>query len=352
MYKKVVLCLMSLLVLALGILTLFNQKEILSFERRKAQDLGDFAPLDPAYWEDLDAYLSDHFIFRETALKINNLSKKYLFAFKDNDGVYTKQGYLFDILTYDEAAVDHLILKTNELANTYFKDQDCYFIAIPRKNDYSERYFPDDLSFDDIKKQLDDKLSLPMIAIADLLSLDSYYKTDIHWRQEALPKVAERIVESLGDTYHREDVKLQNAGTFYGALYARSFFDTAKDELYYVDLDLNGVKVFDLEKDAYVKVYDESAITSPDAYDLFLDGPSAYLKITNEKVNNGQKLIVFRDSFASSLLPLFINSYEEIEVLDLRYYSESLLDELELASDAKVLFIYGSEFINQSGALR
>ena len=74
MYKKVVLCLMSLLVLALGILTLFNQKEILSLERRKAQDLGDFAPLDPAYWEDLDAYLSDHFIFRETALKINNLS--------------------------------------------------------------------------------------------------------------------------------------------------------------------------------------------------------------------------------------------------------------------------------------
>lgn len=351
MYKKVTLLLFALLVIAISIMTLFDQREISYLERRSLAEFPKVEIADPDFWQELDDYLSDHLLFRDEFIKINNLSNKYLLSLKDNRGVYTKDGYLFDILECDEGSITNLIHKTNDLMEEYFKDR-AYFVAIPRKNDYSEKYFPGDLRYDEVFPILKEGLLMEMIEIADLLSLDSYYQTDIHWREEKLVKVAERIVLEMGDEYKALDADLKKAGTFMGALYSRSFLDVREDDLNYLDFDQSAIKVYDLEKNALVKVYDKEALKSPDAYDFFLDGPSAYLKITNEKVKNGQKLIVFRDSFASALLPLLIDSYEEICVIDLRYFNESLLDELSLDKKAKVLFIYGLEFINQSGALR
>ena len=352
MYKKITLLIVVIIVLSMSVLTVFSNRTISYLERRYLDTFPKVDLADPDFYEDLDDYLSDHLFFRDELITVRNLTNRYLFHFKDNDGVYSKDGYLFDILKFDAESVSDLILKTNELKDSYFSDREVYFIGIPRKNDYSELYHPSDLRFDDIRQLLIDGLDMPLIDISGLLSLDSYYHTDIHWRQDKLKDVARYIVEAIGDIYVPVTTEAREVYSFYGSLFSRSFYDVNPDILYYLEGDFTGVRVYDLEKDSEVPVYDKEATTHPDLYDIYLDGPSAYLRIENEDAKIDQRLIVFRDSFASSLLPLLIDSYSRIDVIDLRYFDASLIESLDLDDKAKVLFIYGSEFIDQSGALR
>ncbi len=352
MYKKFTIIVLAVIVLFISITTILNKNTVSYLERRHLASFPKVDLLDPDFYSDLDTYMSDHLLWRDSFIKYSSLANRYLFGFKDNHGVYSSDGYLFETAIEDDDSINDLIAKTNGLKDTYFKDQEVYFIAIPRKNDYTERYFPLDLRYDDIKDSLKDNLDMDYIDISDLLSLDSYYHTDIHWRQDKIEAVADYIVRSLGDEYSEVEGTYKTINDFKGSLYASSFYDVAPDQIDYLTFDETDISVYDLEKDAYVGVYDEGAIGHPDMYDVFLDGPSAYIHIENKKAPSDQKLIIFRDSFASSLIPLMIDSYASIDVIDLRYFNSSLLDTLELDQDAKVLFMYSLEFINKSGALR
>ena len=50
------------------------------------------------------------------------------------------------------------------------------------------------------------------------------------------------------------------------------------------------------------------------------------LIIYNNLASSDDELIVFRDSYGSSLVPLLISSYKKIIVIDTRYISSNILD--------------------------
>ena len=60
-----------------------------------------------------------------------------------------------------------------------------------------------------------------------------------------------------------------------------------------------------------IKIYDYDKIKSLDKYDIYLSGASSIIDIVNPTSNSNKKLIVFRDSYGSSLVPLLIDGYEE-----------------------------------------
>ncbi|MBQ7871482.1 MAG: hypothetical protein IJ357_05025, partial [Oscillospiraceae bacterium] len=63
-------------------------------------------------------------------------------------------------------------------------------------------------------------------------------------------------------------------------------------------------------------------------------------------------LILFRDSFGSSLAPLLLDSYGKITLVDLRYVSSALLDGLVDFTDADVLFLYSTTLLNSGSILK
>ena len=88
---------------------------------------------------------------------------------------------------------------------------------------------------------------------------------------------------------------------------------------------------------------------------MFLSGASSIQIIQNQENNTGNKLIIFRDSFGSSLAPLLINNYEEILLIDLRYVNYNILEnyiDFSEYENSDVLFIYSSRVINKTGILR
>ena len=62
--------------------------------------------------------------------------------------------------------------------------------------------------------------------------------------------------------------------------------------------------------------------------------------------------MVFRDSYASSLIPLLVSGYKKITVVDTRYISPKILNEYINFSNQDILFIYSILVINNSTSLK
>ena len=89
-----------------------------------------------------------------------------------------------------------------------------------------------------------------------------------------------------------------------------------------------------------------------DQYDVFLGGAASLLIIKSPKADTDKRLIIFRDSFASSLAPLLLESYAEITLIDLRYISTPLVGEYVDFEGADILFLYNTSILNNASMLK
>ena len=141
---------------------------------------------------------------------------------------------------------------------------------------------------------------------------------------------------------------------FYGALYSKTVTSIKPDKITYLDSDIiRNTKVYNYEKKGYEKVYKESNLNNIDSYDIYLSGATALLTLENSSNTSGKELIMFRDSFGSSLSPLLIEKYSKITMFDLRYIGSKYLESvLNLSGNEDVLFIYSNVIINNSFTLK
>ena len=72
------------------------------------------------------------------------------------------------------------------------------------------------------------------------------------------------------------------------------------------------------------------------------------MEINNPSAKTERELVIFRDSFTSSLAPLLVESYKTITLVDLRYINSSILDKYINFENQDVLFIYNSLILNQN----
>ena len=85
---------------------------------------------------------------------------------------------------------------------------------------------------------------------------------------------------------------------------------------------------------------------------MYLGGSTPLVKIYNNDTDNDRELIIFRDSFGSSLAPLLVSSYKSITLVDTRYISPKILDNYIVFDNKDVLFIYNTSIINNSYSLK
>lgn len=61
---------------------------------------------------------------------------------------------------------------------------------------------------------------------------------------------------------------------------------------------------------------------------------------------------MFRDSYASSLVPLLLGQYRKVTLVDIRYMVSGLVPQYVEFNDQDVLFLYSTYVVNQSAMLR
>ncbi|MBQ8538600.1 MAG: hypothetical protein IJ433_03015 [Ruminococcus sp.] len=260
--------------------------------------------------------------------------------------------YLYDgYIVKNENELNPLMADyATELFNRIYDEQlsnsgDIYFALIPDKHrvvggldDYDEflSYMESNMSF------------AKTIEIADLLTLSDYYRTDPHWRVESVVDVVSRLCEGMDTALQADFEQLSMNEPFFGVYTNQSKLITDADKMVYLTSDsIESANVMGAHK-----MYDTEKYYGDDPYDLFLSGNQSVVKITNENANSDKRLVVFRDSFASCVAPLFSTAYKEVVLVDVRYImSESLSDYVNF-EDADVLFLYSTLLLNNSMSMK
>lgn len=352
-------------VLVIGGFTLVHytlpDKDISSWERRKLQQMPQITVtslFDGSFMRDFETYLTDQFPLRDS---LRTLKARFHFDVlmqKDSNDIYIVNGSASKLeRKISTSSVKRFTSKITSLYDTYLKNTDCkaYFSLVPDKNEFLAKnsIYPH-FDFEEIHTLT--KAGLPTafesIDIAPLLSANAYYNTDSHWKQEKIIPVADKIREALGLEALGELPK-KDAGEFYGVYYGQSALPLEADRLIYLtNAEIEGATVKSIEKEGETKVYDLSKLDALDRYDIFLSGAVSILEITNPKGEKGKELIIFRDSFTSSLAPLLLPGYSKVTLIDTRYIPSQNVGNFVTFDKQDVLFIYGTAIVNNSSSLR
>ena len=307
------------------------------------------------FMKDFADYAVDQFPLRDGFRSLNAYLTYYLLGQKDNNGIYLSDGYAAKMdYPLDEGSVSNALTRFMELHELYLEGSEVHFALVPDKSYYlAEEAGVLSIDYDALYAHVAE--SLPWAELIDLreyLTIDDYYRTDTHWRQEQIVPAAQAIAQKLGVTVP-EFQQMAIDRPFYGVYYGQAALPMEPDTMYYLTNEvLENCTVTIHDSGTTAAVLDTTKLGSRDLYDVFLSGGAAVLEINNPAGQAGKELIVFRDSFGSSMVPLLLNDYETVWVLDTRYVNPAMLGNFVDFHGQDVLFLYSTLILNSSSALR
>lgn len=338
------------------------QREYSESERRNLKTLPELSlssVFSGRFMANFEDYSLDQFPFRDGFRRIKATVSKYVFQRPDNNDVFvTKDGFIGKMeYPIKEKSINYAGRKFGEIYEKYLKGKtdNIYLSIIPDKNAFiadENGYLA--IDYNDFYSRM--RQAVPFaeyIDIAPLLSRDDYYKTDTHWRQEKIVDVAEKLARGMGTEIGGSYTENLLEKDFYGVYYGQAALDIPPDDLKFLTSEIiEGMTVFDHQNNKQISVYDMEKGMGRDPYEIFLSGPLSLLEIDNSKGERGKELVIFRDSFASSILPLLSEGYSKVWVADIRYMSPAMLEKYFSFEDKDVLFLYSVMVLNNSSTFK
>lgn len=321
------------------------------------------------FMKEFSDYALDQFIGRDT---FRSIKASYLFNVlnqKDNNGIYIVDGHASKTLTeLKENELTNTVKNLNRLYNTYLKNMNVYYSIIPDKNFFlaEEKGYPH-IDYDKFMQIVNSNMNqkIKYINILDSLEIDDYYTTDIHWKQESIGEVTDKILSEMNKNQHvsNSNFNENDLYPFYGTYYGQSALPLEAETLKYLtNENMENVTVKMLNEQALAEnkiefidaeMYDIASFTGIDPYNVYLSGPKALITLENPNATTNKELIIFRDSFGSSLAPLLTSEYSKITLVDLRYIASPLLRSMvDFKAGQDVLIIYSTEVLNNGSILK
>lgn len=310
------------------------------------------------FMQDFESYAMDQFPLRTGFRTLKSFAALYLFGQQDVDGIYLSNGYASKLeYPMNRDSLDYAAARFQHIYDKYLDGQNVkvYLSIIPDKNYFLAGLdgYPA-MNYEEFADYLKEKTDyMQYIDIFDCLELSDYYKTDTHWRQERLTDVAQRLAEGMGITLSEQYKEKLLENPFYGVYYGQSALPLLPEQIYYLESDVfDSCLVYDYETNGEIPVYDMEKAMGRDPYEMFLAGPKSLLTVKNTRAATDRRLIIFRDSFGSSIAPLLFEGYAEIALIDIRYLSSEMLRNFVEFDNCDVLFLYSTLVLNNSETLK
>lgn len=276
----------------------------------------------------------------------------------DNNGIYVVDDV---ILSMEYPLKEKNLLYASQrfafVYDTYLKDSvsSVYLSIIPDKNYfYAKKNGYLSLDYEKLVSVM--KENNPFMDYIDIfpqLTGKDYYATDTHWKQEALVETAEVILEAMGTEEQHEYETVEMKSPFYGVYYGQAALPLPSDRISYLTNSvIENFSVWDHQNGKEIPVYDKSKMEENDPYELFLGGPLSLVTIENPACPNGKHLVIFRDSFGSSIAPLLAQEYEKTTLIDIRYMLPAVLGHYVDFQNTDVLFLYSTMVLNNSETIK
>ena len=332
-----------------------ERRKLAEFPKLSAEEI-----LSGRFMKDFEAYGADQFPCRDVFRSGKAFSELYLLGKADTNGLYTAQGHIAkNEYVINEKSLDNAAEKFRYIYETFLQKTDVklYLSVIPDKNEFlAEESGHLSLDFGKLTEDFREKAPyMQYIDIYDLLSADDYYRTDIHWKQECITDAAERLALEMGTELSGDFTVNELSEPFYGVYYGQLALPQNADKIKYLTselLDSCTVKIYSTGTEKESVMYNMEKAQGKDPYEMFLSGSEPLLTIENPKADTKRELVLFRDSFGSSIAPLLASGYSKITLVDIRYMNSSILDRFIDFDSQDVLFLYSSYLLNNSFSLR
>lgn len=366
MKNKIITFTFVIFLFSISIFNLLIPELDLSFtERRK---LDKFSDLDVSkifsgdLINEFEKTALDQFMFRDEFRSIKAIVEFNIFNKSDNNEIKVIDGNIFKMeYPLDDKSVHNFSDYLNKVYDMYLKNSNVYFSIIPDKN----YFIPQNngflsLDYDELERTLVENISnMTYVNIKDSLTIKDYYNTDPHWKQENLDGVIKKLSEKMNfvTDFGAIDYTMKSFYPFYGAYYGQSALNLNPDTIRFKISDSikNAIVInyeYSGDPDSEPGVYDEEKLGEMDSYDVFLSGSTPLITIENLDSVTDKELIIFRDSFSSSLTPLLVEEYSKITLVDLRYVSYKFIGNFVDFDNHDVLFMYSTLVVNNSNILK
>lgn len=351
------------LLLSLSIANIASPKKVFSNkENRYLQEFPKFNKktiISGEFSKDFETTTTDQFVGRDNWISLKTISDLAMLK-KDNTRVYFgKDHYLFDVdKKLDEAQFEKNIKNINkflERLEGYKKDIRISSLLVPTKSgvlidklplyapiiderdiiDKLNYFIKDNMNIIDLKDKIDEKKDEYI-----------YYKTDHHWTSMGAFYAYQHYISQNGDV----PLELKD---FIIAKISEDFLGTSyrKANLYLGNPD--EIHIYKPKKEVNYKVvvnntikedslYDESFLNKTDKYSYFFGGDKSLIEIETS-IKNDKSILIIKDSFANSFVPFLTNHYENISIIDPRYYNTSITDYIYDNDIDEVLFLFNTQ---------
>tara|TARA_B110000285_G_C15136989_1_gene627701 strand:- start:1595 stop:2926 length:1332 start_codon:yes stop_codon:yes gene_type:complete len=390
-----------LLFLLAGAILFFNSKkdETSSEERRKLSEL----PLisenniwDGTYMRQIDNYVNDHFVFRkhfvQTANKIDEYKGINLQAKERIVYVNVKKNVILEevndsqeIVELDEEPTSSGLLivegsiyqifgGNSHSAAAYSKIINNYRIDLPSDVRVFNCVVPSAGSFihNDRYQHLQKReyeniqlikngLSQGIIYVpAASLMLEHEYEylffnSDHHWTGRAAYYAYKAFCNSAGIVaLEMNQMERRVKNNFLGSLYYKCLDETVKDNPDSVEYFIPPVKTTTIayRKENQAEFYNWNMFahyaSGGNSYGVFLGGDKPLMKIVTSN-KNGKKVVLIKNSYGNPFATFLVNHYEEVYIVDFRYYNLKVLNLIKEKSINDVIILNGVFSANSRG---
>jgi len=349
------------------------------------------------YTDSIDFYYSDNFLFRDHLIALSNKLKEKRGIKNLNIKIYTKNekaGNLIEknkiennikaadtinilnndneyqniksVIVYKNRALQmfsgskKVAASFSKLMGEYkltFPDVNVYCMAVPVGGDF---YLPNNINKNNEIKFIDAlyaSLVNGVIPIRAYESLKPHYKeylqfnTDHHWTGRAAYYAYEAFCNTIGiSQVPMEKLNRKVIKGFLGTLYYYTLspeLKNNKDSVEYFKVPYETKTVY-YTKNSNTPVkgnlYAESA-RGGNSYGVFLGGDFPLIKIVSSLKNN-KKILVLKDSYGNAFVPYLASHYEEIYVIDYRYYEGGVKNLVKNNNITDILFAHNVFMFN------
>lgn len=314
---------------------------------------------------EFSTYLSDQVPLRDEAVMLHAALELAMGKQQNNGVLLGKDGYLFVREDYPSLENLQTSLDSIEAFAAYAKTlgiPTCLSVA-GRKIDVVPESLPNLYGTemqDRFWAELDSRasaldnvnyLNLRDVILNSTSNEQMYYRTDHHWTAFGALEAYRAVCTAAGlkareDSFFRVE-KVSDA--FFGTTWSSSGMTwIAPDTMHYLRWEGDEAVTTDLGGKVISGFYDYSKLEQKDKYGSFFGGNYGMMQIRGEGEGRG-KLLVIKDSFAHSVLPMLGADYD-IDVLDLRYYKQIPARLLEQGEYDAVLILCSSNLLTDSVA--
>lgn len=304
------------------------------------------------FMTDFETYVSDQFFARNQWISLK-LNEDRILGKKESNGVYLgKKGYLIEKPdTPDWESVERNMAAISDFAERHSKIS-TYTCFVPNAYYILEDRLPAqapvrDQAADLVKIREMEGSSVKDIDVTatlqDHAGEDIYYKTDHHWTSLGASYAFEDVAQAMGLKNVETDYTVHTvASDFQGTLASKSGYHGSEDlvQVYQPkNQEVEYVVTYVEEGEKSTSIYDSKCLEEKDKYTVFFGGNHARIDIGTTQPER-KNLLIFKDSYANCFVQFLLPYYQNIIIVDPRYYYENVDSLVESYGITDILFLY------------